>query len=67
MDEEDEVEKIEIKVVNQVGSFDEVMVWGHGGAIDADEDVYARGIKEWIGFAEAMHVEPNEGEQKERP
>ncbi|KAF2268839.1 ribonuclease H1 small subunit [Lojkania enalia] len=63
VDDEEESEKVEVKVAEQVGTFGEVMLWEHGGAIDKDEDTYTRGIGEWIGFAEAMHVEPVEKEK----
>ncbi|KAF1993300.1 ribonuclease H1 small subunit [Amniculicola lignicola CBS 123094] len=60
---EDETEQVEVKIAEQLGSFDEVVVWGHGGTVDEGEDVYVRGVREWIGFAEAMHVdEEGEGE-----
>ncbi|KAF2728306.1 ribonuclease H1 small subunit [Polyplosphaeria fusca] len=55
-EDEDESEQVEVKIAEKVGEFDEVVVWGHGGAIDKSEDVYARGVEEWIGFAEALHA-----------
>lgn len=56
-DDEDETEKVDVMIAERQGTFDEVMVWGHGGVVDEKEDAYVRGIKEWIGFAEAMHEE----------
>jgi ribonuclease H2 subunit C len=53
-DEEDGA-KVETKLVELLGEFDELIVWGHGGAVDMSEDVYARGVSEWIGFSEALH------------
>ncbi|QIW99739.1 hypothetical protein AMS68_005257 [Peltaster fructicola] len=43
----------ETKLFSQEASFDEVVVWGHESLPDAD-DAYVKGIKEWIGFAEAV-------------
>jgi len=67
VDEED-MEKegdVEVKIMEQVGSFDEVLVWGHGGKVDQSQDVYARGLGEWIEWAECMHGEDEEQEQGE--
>ncbi|KAI5362834.1 Putative ribonuclease H2, subunit C [Septoria linicola] len=55
-DEEDEEESsmpAEVKVMEQVGSFGEIMVWAHE-AVPESEDVYVKGIEEWIGFAESV-------------
>ncbi|KAF1919565.1 ribonuclease H2, subunit C, partial [Ampelomyces quisqualis] len=43
------------KVARQVGSFDGVVVWGHGGVVDCERDGYVRGLEEWVGWAEVMH------------
>lgn len=59
-DEEDETENVEVMVAERIGEFDEVVVWGHGGTVDEREDVYVRGVREWIGFAEAVHAEEDE-------
>ncbi|KAF2121087.1 ribonuclease H2, subunit C [Lophiotrema nucula] len=59
-EDDEESQKVEVKLIEQVGEFDEFMIWGHGGSIDASEDTYARAIKEWIGFSEAMHIEPQD-------
>jgi len=56
-DEEDETEKADVMIAEKLGAFDEVVVWGHGGGVDEKEDAYIRGIREWVGFAEAMHEE----------
>lgn len=45
----------EIKVAEQVGDFEAIVVWGHGGQVDEGSDMFVRGIKEWVGFAESMH------------
>ncbi|KAF2789555.1 hypothetical protein K505DRAFT_284152 [Melanomma pulvis-pyrius CBS 109.77] len=60
-EEEDEKEEVEVNIIEKVGSFDEVLIWGHGGKVDQSQDLYARGLGEWIGFAECMHGEEEEG------
>jgi ribonuclease H2 subunit C len=47
-----------------VGTFDEVMVWGHGGQVDVNQDVYARGLGEWVEWAGRMHGDEDEEVQK---
>lgn len=47
----------EVKIAEQIGEFDEVVVWGHGGTVDEGSDFFVRGVREWVGFAEAMHCE----------
>ncbi|KAL1593274.1 hypothetical protein SLS60_010882 [Paraconiothyrium brasiliense] len=64
-DEEDEQETVEVKIAERIGEFDEVVVWGHGGQVEAGQDMFIRGVEEWIGFAEAMHGEEGDGEGKE--
>jgi ribonuclease H2 subunit C len=55
-----------VVVAEKLGAFDEVVVWGHGSAVDEKEDAYVRGIREWIGFAEAMHNEDDEEDGKDK-
>ncbi|CAF9913994.1 hypothetical protein IMSHALPRED_001499 [Imshaugia aleurites] len=55
-----EEEEEEVTVLNEVGSFNEVVVWNHEGMADGD-DAFVKGMSEWIGFAKAMHAP---GEQK---
>jgi ribonuclease H2 subunit C len=56
---------VEVKVAEQIGEFDEVVVWGHGGQVEEGQDLFIRGMKEWIGFAEAMHGEEEDESQEE--
>jgi Ribonuclease H2 non-catalytic subunit (Ylr154p-like) len=42
------------RLMEEVATFDEVVVWGHD-AIPTDEEPAVRGLQEWIGLAEAMH------------
>ena len=66
MDVDEEAEKVEVKIVEQVGSFEEVVIWGHGGEVDASQDCYVRGLGEWIGFAESMHGDGVVGKDGEK-
>jgi len=50
--EEEEAEPV--KVLEEVGSFDKIIVWGHE-QVPGEDDVFVRGVEEWIGFAQAMH------------
>ncbi|KAF2690469.1 ribonuclease H1 small subunit [Lentithecium fluviatile CBS 122367] len=56
-DEEEEGDDVmvDVKVAEKVGEFEELVVWGHGGEVDRTQDVFVRGVEEWVGFAEAMH------------
>ncbi|KAK3709503.1 hypothetical protein LTR37_010876 [Vermiconidia calcicola] len=57
LDEDDdgvEEDMQEVKIADPKAQFDEVIVWGHE-MVPEDEDVYVKGMVEWIGFAEAMH------------
>ena len=45
-------------VLEEIGSFDEVIVWGHD-SIAGNDDAFVKGMAEWISFSEAVrfHVE----------
>jgi ribonuclease H2 subunit C len=66
-DDEDmqEQEPEEVKIAEQVGEFDEIVVWQHGTTIDEERDGFVRGMREWVGWAEAMHVDEDEDETKD--
>ncbi|KAF2772779.1 ribonuclease H1 small subunit [Teratosphaeria nubilosa] len=51
---EDGKEEEEVKLMEQMGTFDEAVVWGHEN-VPEDEDEYVKGIDEWIAFSQAMH------------
>ena len=56
-DEGDE-EQEEVTMLNEVGSFDKVVIWNHESMVDGD-DAFVKGLGEWIGFAQAVsHVFP---------
>ena len=43
----------EVKILQEIGSFDEVVLWGHESMVEGD-DAFVKGLGEWIGFAEAV-------------
>lgn len=59
-DADDEEEMVEVRAAEQVAEFEEVVIWGHEAVAGETEDPYARGVGEWIAFAEAMHCEGDE-------
>ena len=63
----DDGEAEEVKVMEHMGSFNEVVVWGHE-AVPEDGDEYVKGIEEWIAFAHAVRIEyPGPGKAQRRP
>jgi len=44
----------ETKILQEVATFDKIVVWGHEVQPDGQEDVYVRGVSEWIGLATAV-------------
>jgi ribonuclease H2 subunit C len=64
-EEEEESIPVEVKIAGHVGTFDEMVVWGHGGEVDGSQDMFVRGVEEWVGFAESMHLEEDEEEEEE--
>jgi len=53
--EDGEEEKVvESKVVEEVGNFEAIEVWGHEAVVD-EGDPYVRGLEEWISFSGAIH------------
>lgn len=55
----------DVKIAEQVGEFENIVVWEHGGKVDEEKDAYVRGIREWVGWAESMHVDEDEDGDKE--
>ncbi|KAK0512036.1 hypothetical protein JMJ35_005164 [Cladonia borealis] len=53
-EEDDEEEGGEGEALEEVASFDRVVLWGHESLVEGD-DMFVKGVEEWIGFAEAMH------------
>lgn len=54
-EEEDIQLPIEVQILETNGTFDHVEIWAHE-AVPEGEDVYVKGIEEWIGFAESVHA-----------
>ena len=52
--EEDKIEE-PIGMLEEQGSFDNLIVWAHERVVDND-DVFVRGVEEWTTFAEAVSV-----------
>ncbi|KAJ5138950.1 Ribonuclease H2 subunit C [Penicillium bovifimosum] len=46
-----------VKVLETHGTFDEIVVWGHE-ALPAADDMFVKGVEEWLQFADAMHTTP---------
>lgn len=42
-----------VNILREEARFDEIIVWGHD-SIPAADDSFAKGIEEWISFAEAV-------------
>ena len=45
----------EKEALEEVGSFDKIVLWGHESLVEGD-DPFGRGVEEWIGFAEAVSL-----------
>lgn len=54
-EELEEEEEEGIKVLEEVATFEELVVWGHEAVPEAD-DVFVKGVEEWIRFAEAVSL-----------
>ena len=53
--EEDEDEKpAEVKLAEEVGSFDEITIWSHESMPLETDDPYLKGVQEWMDFAKAV-------------
>lgn len=58
-DDYDEDNEAEEEIIDSVewtskATFDEIMVWGHEGVVDGQQDEIMKGIEEWIGIAPAV-------------
>lgn len=40
-------------VLNEIGSFEKVIIWNHESMVDGD-DAFVKGLSEWIGFAQVV-------------
>ena len=50
---EREEEQEDMPVMNEIGSFDNLLLWNHESMINED-DAFVKGLSEWISFAEAV-------------
>lgn len=53
MEEDEEEEEEEVKVLDEVARFEELVVWGHE-SVPEEDNVFVKGVEEWIKFAEAV-------------
>lgn len=53
-EEDEEEQHQEIKVAEQIASFNEFVVWGHEAVAQEAEDPYARAVTEWVELASAV-------------
>ncbi|KAI9825041.1 MAG: hypothetical protein M1826_007119 [Phylliscum demangeonii] len=58
--EGDDEELRELGMLQARATFDEIVCWEHEAQPDPMTDSYAKGIEEWIGFAERIHSWPEE-------
>lgn len=56
-DVEDNEPAVEVKLMEELATFEEMMVWGHE-TVPEDGDEYVRGVEDWIGMAEAVGFSP---------
>ena len=64
--EDEEQEEPEIKVMEEMAGFEEIIVWGHETVVD-ETDGYVRGVGEWLSWCDAIHSYDDgdrEGEKK---
>lgn len=55
-EDEDEEQEPEVKLLSQVAEFDGLTVWGHEALPEDVEDVYVKGVEEWVRFARKVRV-----------
>jgi Ribonuclease H2 non-catalytic subunit (Ylr154p-like) len=55
---EDEAHPEPVQILKEEAIFDSITVWGHD-RLPAADDTFAKGIEEWIGFAEAVCTRPH--------
>jgi len=53
-EEEEEEEEEQVQIMEQIASFDAVTLWEHDALPHATENYFARGVGEWVSFAEAV-------------
>lgn len=54
-EEDDDDEAMEdVKIAEEVASFDEITVWGHEAVPTDAENAYSKGIEEWMRLAHSV-------------
>jgi ribonuclease H2 subunit C len=64
--EDEETAEPEIKVMEEIAEFEEIIVWGHETVVD-ETDGYVRGVGEWLSWCDSIHSYDDgdkEGEKK---
>lgn len=51
--DEDDVDEKQVQIMDQIGSFDRVTIWGHE-ALPSDDSPLVKGVNEWIKMAAAV-------------
>jgi ribonuclease H2 subunit C len=46
---------LKIGIIEEKASFEEVVVWGHESLLCDTEDLYVRGVEEWIMFSKQVY------------
>ena len=57
-DEDDEDLPESVKILKEKAEFGTITVWGHD-KLPAADDIFAKGIEEWIAFAAAVVISPD--------
>jgi ribonuclease H2 subunit C len=52
--EEEDEDLEEVKVIDEVGTWDEMVIWRHEALAD-EGDPYVKGMEEWIALSAAIH------------
>lgn len=52
-EQEEEEEEEEVAILEELATFEEVVVWDHEKTVEADDEV-VKGLEEWARFAEAV-------------
>lgn len=50
LDAEEASEREKAGVMKEQASFEKIVVWGHESSVN-EEDIYIRGVEQWINFA----------------
>lgn len=53
-EDEDEEAPEDVRVVQEIASFNNITVWGHESIPSSTEDPYSKGIEEWMTFAQSV-------------